>query len=600
MGMSLWNRAELVLNCANFGKVVSFFLLIGIRLKSILLEIDEVVIFLPILSLLCFGSVPQDAQQVTSSIDRVTVYSGQAMIERVFSVSATQPGPQSVILGPLPMSVATDSIQTRLVSGNVVLQGLEVRQRTGELDDSARGRLRGKIVGLREDLRGLESEAEAIQAGSRLVASLVGSINSQGVEQFSGMSLDELFAFIDKRTAKLDQRTIVNDRAKADLLLEIQDLEKQLGRQGNAARPYQEVQLSLFFERAGQAQMRLIYLAHGAGWEPVYDVRLDPNLTQVNVGLVSRIRQNTDEDWQDVEVFLSTAQPQVGLDPPALPDRYARVYDPSRPSRSEIRRLRGLGYASSDDASTDEDGLYFDKAGEMTSGVEAEPSFAAAPTVSLQDFGLSQQFQLPDRVTLVAGNDAKQFNLVQVPLEVRPERYVVPSVSDLCYLRAEVTSSADAPMLPGRARIFLGPDFLGEASFPLMRRGDSTMLNLGLDPNVRVEFEQVLDQRDDPSMFSSMLTLNRTFQAKIHLSSAAAGPIALLVEEVIPVSQDDRIRITAKQMHKGYADTDDDKTDRKERGIYRWNKTLRPGAELVMRWGYSAVFHEDLVPRIGN
>jgi uncharacterized protein (TIGR02231 family) len=579
--------------------LVSFSFFIGIRLKSIVPEINEVVIFLPILSLLCLGQAQQNLEPVSSTIDRVTVYSGQAMVERVFTVSATEPGPKTVVLGPLPMSVAADSIQTRMVSGGVVLQGLEVKQRTGELNDSARGRMHLNLTALREALRDLETESEAIEASSRLVESLLQSVQSKGVEQFGGMSLEQLFEFVDQTSAKLDQRTILNDRAKAKYRAEMEDLEKQLGRQGNAVRPFQEVQLSLFFERPGPAQLRLIYLAHGAGWEPVYDVRLDPNLTQVNVGLVSRIRQNTDEDWENVEVFLSTAQPQVGLDPPSLPDRFARVYNPRKPSRSQEVRSRKLGFASSGDA-RQEDSLDFDAAGKWSESPEAEASFAPAPTVSLQDFGLSQQFQLPDRVTLVAGNDAKQFNLVQVPLEVRPERYVVPSVSDLCYLRAEVTSSADAPLLPGRARIFLGPDFLGESSFPLMRQGDSTMLNLGLDPNVQVKFEQVLDERDDPSMFSKMLTLNRTYEAKIHLSSAAAGAIELLVEEVLPVSQDDRIKISARQMHKGYSDTDKDKADRKERGIYRWHLTLRPGDELAMRWGYSAVFNEDLVPQIGN
>ena len=60
-------------------------------------------------------------------------------------------------------------------------------------------------------------------------------------------------------------------------------------------------------------------------------------------------------------------------------------------------------------------------------------------------------------------------------------------------------------VLPGVARIFLGPDYLGESSFPLLRQGDSTTLNLGIDPNLIVEYEVVLDQREEPGLFSSEL-----------------------------------------------------------------------------------------------
>jgi len=226
----------------------------------------------------------------------------------------------------------------------------------------------------------------------------------------------------------------------------------------------------------------------------------------------------------------------------------------------------------------------------------AKAAYAPAPVVTVQDYGVTQQFRLPDRVEIPSGEEAKQFRLVNVPLEIRPERYIIPSLSQECYLRAEVTSSSDAPLLGGRARVFVGPDYIGEATFPLMRQGDSTTLNLGLDPLLAVDLQTVKEERDEPGVFGKILKLSRVFQASLHLSSSAKGTIEILVEDVLPVSQDDRMKIAAIEMHEGMLESEEDLKDRKERGIYRWRITLRPGQKLEMRYGFTAAFNENLTP----
>jgi len=546
---------------------------------------------------LAFSTLPQAQEPIpaTSRLDRVTIYSGQAMAERVLEVTVAEPGAVSVRIGPLPMTADKESFQTRVQGASAVLQGLEVRQRTGQLDEGTRDDLRRQITALQDDLRSLSAESLSIRAGKQMLDAMISSVGKDGLTGYTGMTIDNIFGFVTTQSAELDARQQAHDSSRDALLAQIADLNKQLGGNANSVRPYQEVDLNLFFQRPGTAQIRLLYLVSGAAWEPIYDLRLDPDLTNVDVGLVGRIYQQTDEDWNDVQVLLSTAQPQLGLDPPSLPRRYARVWEMNRgrsgfasaaPSDSAREDLAALGYLSEDSAG-------------VTAGLRLEKdAFVAAPSVSVQDYGLSQQFALPNRVSLTAGTEPRQFRLVDVPLEVRPERYVVPSLSQQAFLRAEVTSEANAPLLPGVARIFLGPDYLGESSFPLMLQGDSTMLNLGIDPNLSVSYEKIVDQRDNPGVLSSTVRHNYIFEAKLKLSASAKNEIEVLIEEVLPIAQDDRIKIAPYKMHSGYLDTDQDKQDREERGIWRWRVKMRPGAENQLRWGYVASFNEKLTPAI--
>ncbi|MAW59569.1 MAG: hypothetical protein CMJ94_01895 [Planctomycetes bacterium] len=551
-------------------------------------------------STLAVLALPQgdDAIPVPSQLDRVTIYSGQAMAERVFLVEAGEPGAMTVRVGPLPMTADRESFQTRVQGASAVLQGLEVRQRTGELAQSERDQLRLRIAALRDEQRALVAEREAITAGQGMLQAVMSSVGQDGLTGYTGMTLDNVFDFVTRQSAALDGRLQAYEQNRQKIEVQIRDLEQQLGGRASAARPYQEVDLNLFFQSAGTAEVRLLYLVSGASWEPVYDLRLDPDLTGVDVGLVGRIYQQTDEDWEGVQVMLSTAQPQLGLDPPDLPRRWARVFEPARSRRGlvsasaapseDLAALESLGYL-------DEDGMA-DKRAEL--GREA--AFVAAPVASVQDFGLSQQFALPERVDLVSGTQPRQFRLVDVPLEVRPERYIVPSLSQQAYLRAEVTSEAAAPLLPGVARIFLGPDYLGESSFPLLRQGDSTTLNLGIDPNLIVEYEVVLDQREEPGLFSSELSHTHWYEARLKLSAAAREPVEVLIEEVLPVPQDDRIKISPYKMHAGALASEQDMEDRAEKGVWRWRMNLRPGQETAMRWGFVAKFNEKLTPVIDD
>lgn len=537
----------------------------------------------------------QDAVSIESTLDRVTVYSGQAMAERVFQVTADAPGPVAVSLGPLPMSADAESFQTRLERGSVVVQGLEVMARKGVVDASDRNRIRAQIEDLMQQRKALEPEIAAVESGRTMVANIMEAVKADGVDHFGGMTLDAMFSFVSRQSMELTKQAADIERRDMEIVHQIEDLNAQLGMHARDLEiPYYQLKLNLFFERPGTAQLRLVYLVRGAGWEPSYDVRVDPDLESVNVGLVAFIHQNTEEDWNGVEVLLSTARPHLGLDPPGLPERFARVYDPPKRRRgvsADRAGLENMGYLESTSAADSRADFSSDS---LKLGVEN--SYAPAPVVSVQDYGLTQQFRLPDRVEIPSGEEAKQFRLVNVPLEIRPERYIIPSLSQECYLRAEVTSSADAPLLGGRARIFLGPDYIGEATFPLMRQGDSTTLNLGLDPMLAVEFDTVKEERDEPGVFGKILKLTRVFETRLHLSSSAKKPIEVLVEDVLPISQDDRMKIAPVELHDGALESEQDLKDRKERGIYRWRLRLAPGAKVNMRYGFTAAFNENLTP----
>ncbi len=527
--------------------------------------------------------VQEPVRSAPSVLDRVTVYDGQALIERLVSTTADLAGPVSLLVGPFPAAANPASFQTEVVSGDVVVLGLELRTRTGEaLAEGERERLRAALAEKRADERGIGTEMESIRAAKDTLGAVVQGVaaGKGGVEGVA--SAEQTIQFVREQMRRLDTDQAEQEKRQRAVEAAIADLEQQLAPEGRHRREqYLELHLALHFERPGEGVVRIAYLVNGARWDPTYDVRVAPDLTGVKVGFVAQVSQATGEDWNEAEILLSTSAPSIGLDPPKPPVRSVGLGQ---------GLLSQLGYS---------DGNSEDWAAARAPASPATgDKFLAAPRAEFRDFGLSAQFALPGRKTVPANGEPHRFLLREVPLEVRPHRYVVPSMSDRAYLRAEVKLASGTPLLAGRARIFLGPDYLGEAAFPLMRIGDSTTLNLGVDPNLSVEWETIEDSRENPGRFSlsSTARITRVYRATLRLSASARGPVEVLIEEALPLSRDNRVEVKVVQLQPAPLDGEKDAADRDERGLYRWRLRLAPGAVETVRWGYVLSFDEDLLP----
>jgi uncharacterized protein (TIGR02231 family) len=511
-------------------------------------------------------------------LERVTVYRGQALAERVISVPQAATGPLALRVGPLPMQVHPDSLQAQVRQGKAVVQGIEAFLMSGEAQATALEAELGVARRVLEERLGLEqAEVKSLEAGLDGLAAMTAALGSD--PSLGGLldgDLASRLRALRQEALALEQTLFAARRAVADTEQQIADLDRR--DPGAESRDFREVEVSVFVEQAGPVEVKLSYLVDRAWWQPAYDLRVAPDLTGLQVNSLAEVRQLTGEDWSGTELVLSTSMPNLGLDPPEVPRR--RV-EGERWALEEFEEIGIGGGAGSD--------------------FRAAPSVeAVAPETVVRDFGITTQFVLPGRSSLPSTGQMQRFRIRDLPLEVRPERYVVPSLSDKAYLRAEITNTGEIPLMAGRAKVYLGPDYLGVASMPLLRQGDATTVNLGIDPNLSVSYEVMEDSRDNPGRFSlsSTATITRRYRATMKLSAAARGRISVLVEEALPMSWDDRFKVEVQKAEPPADDAEADLALREERGLYRWRMYLSPGASQAIDWGYELSFDEDLLPVI--
>src|SRR5258708_23454512 len=117
------------------------------------------------------------------------------------------------------------------------------------------------------------------------------------------------------------------------------NIDRELARldaQGSANRPRRmEVRIDMKSDAATGAMLRVSYSVRGARWSPIYDARLDTGGRdrRPSLDLVRRaeIVQATGEDWNDVQLAVSTARTAKGGSAPELRPLIVRYPAPPRP-----------------------------------------------------------------------------------------------------------------------------------------------------------------------------------------------------------------------------------------------------------------------------
>jgi hypothetical protein len=73
-----------------------------------------------------------------------------------------------------------------------------------------------------------------------------------------------------------------------------------------------------------ESGVELMYMQSGINWYPAYNLRVSSSEKTVSVTLFGIVSQTTGEDWNDVEIMLSTAKPLASCDIPELKSKRIR------------------------------------------------------------------------------------------------------------------------------------------------------------------------------------------------------------------------------------------------------------------------------------
>ncbi len=255
-------------------------------------------------------------QALSGQVTHVTLYRDQALATRTIPVEGPK-GRLEIVVGDLPEQVVAESV---FAEGS---EGVEVR--------AVRCRSRAVREQPREEVRKLEDTLEdtnqqlavnvknqdLLAKQTRYLDQLEGFVAptaktdlARGV--LDAQALQKIITFSFEQRKLLADRAVTLDKEAKELNNRVQLLQRRREElTSGVSRTIREAVLFLDKRAEGKDSVRLSYLVGKCGWSPAYTFRAKADRKQVQVECNGLIHQLTGEDWNGVELTLSTASPAL-------------------------------------------------------------------------------------------------------------------------------------------------------------------------------------------------------------------------------------------------------------------------------------------------
>lgn len=474
--------------------------------------------------------------QLDTTITDVTIYPSRALVSR----SATRrlsAGMHTLEVRGIPMQSIEDSfqVQAKGPAGSQIL-GVEIGTHFEKETLSAEAQaLQKKVDAKRAEVSGIDDRRAAIHEELAFLKNLSESVAVKGGKSLlSAPRIDvagwkNTLGFLEKEHTRLNRELRSLEPTKMVLQAELRKLQRELQKLLSQQRTaYRVVILELELPSAGKVSVDVGYLTHGATWAPRYEARVNTATEDLKLAYGAEVSQRTGEDWKDVKLALSTAQPADNQILPDLPPWYIDVVRPI-----PMAKRAGAGRSMERMMTADAAPMAMEKAEvaeEMT-----------MPETAIVDTGLSTEFEVSRIQTVASDGEKHRISLQALSFDAPLLARTVPKYEEAAFLTSRVENNSEVPLLPGPLQVFRDGAFVGSSRIGSILPDEAFDVSLGRDPRFTVEREYVLSKRDEGGFFSKKVT--RDFHYRITVKNFHPSPRRIVILDQIPTSRDGRIEV---------------------------------------------------------
>ena len=260
------------------------------------------------LACLMMAGLAMAAEKQTASIEHVTVFANGAQVVRSKSVQVVA-GEQVITFTGMSPYMDRKSMQLKARGKLTVLgvthrtvhpDSLEQMKRLHQAEDAVKG-IQRKIQQANDEKEVLASQLELVKTNCSVAGRTVATPLAN-IKELNNYYSQELLS-LKKRTQDIDDELLkLNEELtkKQEVLDSISHIKLATAT---------EVDVKVDAQQAGRADFDITYYVKNAGWFPSYDVRSDGTGQPLTLSYKANIYQNTKEEWKNVPVLLSSANP---------------------------------------------------------------------------------------------------------------------------------------------------------------------------------------------------------------------------------------------------------------------------------------------------
>ena len=455
------------------------------------------------------------AQAATSSVEQVTIYQGLASVTRALPITGS--GEQTVVFSCLSPYMDKESLSVQ-ATNNVSVGEVSIEELTGEQAAQCQYQDDAKVQTQQNTLASINAELEAARLAKAYLQNLTKAtqVNTDSTIANNARDIETQATSINQRILEIQQR-----QARA------QDALNQL-MAGSATSTFNKVtQVSVRTASRSPSSVKLHYQVQGAGWEPAYQARLNTNSDQLSITASAIIAQQTGENWTNVPVTLSTANP----------NQRATGRLPHVPRLSLYEENQNVEYAIPMSDNTP----VVVSAREGYSDDSRAPNMAPLPnfTVSSQNKNGIIEYRLPQRVTIPSGGRRVRTVIGEQSGSSKLWVRSTPSVETAAYWYAS------APFLTpewvdGSLQLYRDDNYVGQSRYNYQMLKEQG-IGFGRDSNMLVKELTNEDKQGEKGVLNRTQTLTTTKAYQFTNQHNRSVRLQVLGSE--PISRDDSLKV---------------------------------------------------------
>lgn len=367
-------------------------------------------------------------------------------------------------------------------------------------------------------------------------------------------------------------RNRMNETGKKKLEMEEQEnrvmerismLEEQIKEiQVQSNNPTGEIVVSLSNPSAGKAEFILSYIVSNCGWTPIYEIKVKDISSPCQVIAKANIFQGTGQDWQNINLTLSTGNPSHGNSKPELLPWTIYISDPLKTKRKSNNKesydLMAPGVMNSSEMNNN-----------------SGRSMADHVSVDNQN-SLNSEFQINIPINLPSNGKENFVEIQKYETKAIYRYFAVPKLDKDAFLISYLTDWGKPELLSGEAVIYFEDDYIGKSWLNTQLTDDTLSIGLGRDNSIMINRKEIKNY-SEKNFSGSHKKITRAYETEI--KNLKKKEINLEIEDQIPLSSNEEISIEL-------IDSDNAKFD-KETGKLKWIRIIKPGETIKIGFTYS-------------
>jgi len=311
--------------------------------------------------------------------------------------------------------------------------------------------------------------------------------------------------------------------------------------------------------KKGKFNYALNYNTMQAGWIPFYDVRVREINSPIDLTYKAKVYQNTNEEWSDIQLSLSTGQLNKSNKAPNFNTQFIRNTNNQKDTKQSKRSIKAMPLEKneSDDESN-------------------QNSVSSSEYTSVDFSGTQIKYNISIPYSIPSQKSPIFVEIQQLNLKANYDYYCYPKLDKDVFLMCHFDKLSKKNLLPGSGQVYfkgksLGATYLDPFSI-------EKTIDLSLSRDISIIVDRTLEAKfSSESKVGDNIKIEKSY--KVSIKNNKNKVVNLVLIDQIPVSNKKSIDVQLTESSEA--------SYTKNNGKLVWNLKLNPDDTVIKKFSFS-------------